>query len=87
MLIIVNMSWGKLILTLSARSLRHPSLGVDLLRVSWRFRSRHWFRQVPFLPVPDRDYLRWRMYTAYGSADAVPPAHDIERYARWAARQ
>jgi hypothetical protein len=81
------MSWGKLILTLTGRSLRHPSLGIDLLRVSWRFRNRHWFRHFPFLPIPDRDYLRWRMYTAYGSADTVPPARDLERYARWAARE
>jgi hypothetical protein len=41
---------------------------------------------MPFLPLPSRDYLRWRMHTAYGDADVVPPAADIERYARWAVR-
>jgi hypothetical protein len=35
--------------------------------------------------VPDREYLAWRMYTAYGDADAVPPVRDIEHYAEWAA--
>lgn len=84
-LIIVNMSWTKLILTLTGRALLHPSLAVDLLRVSWRFRNRHWYRQLPFLPIPDRDYMRWRMYTAYGDSNVVPPANDIEQYARWAA--
>lgn len=71
-------------LTLVRRSLLHPSLGVALLRVNWRFRSRSWYRRPPFLPLPDPEYARWRMYTAYGSADAVPPARDVERYARWA---
>jgi len=78
------MSWVKLSLVLAGRSLRHPSLAGDLLRTGWRFRHRHWYRRPPFLPLPDRDYVRWRMYTAYGSADVVPPADDVERYARWA---
>ena len=77
------MSWLKLITTLTARAIVHPTLAADLLRTAWRFRSRHWYRQAPFLPLPDRDYVRWRMYTAYGSADAIPPATDVERYARW----
>ena len=40
----------------------------------------------PVLPLPPRDYVRWRMYTAYGDYDAVAPAEDVERYARWAVR-
>ncbi|MGI9141072.1 MAG: hypothetical protein ACR2GJ_08190 [Gemmatimonadaceae bacterium] len=39
--------------------------------------------RFPFLPVPDRTYLKWRMHTAYGDHDAVPPARDVERYALW----
>ena len=42
--------------------------------------------RFPFLPLPDREYVRWRMLTAYGDEDAVPPAADIVRYARWAVR-
>ena len=30
--------------------------------------------------------MRWRMHTAYGRDDAVPPADDVVRYARWATR-
>ena len=78
------MSWLKLARTLAFQSLIHPTLGIALLRVSWRFRNRHWYRRFPFLPIPDRQYIQWRMYTAYGDADVVPPALDIERYARWA---
>jgi len=33
--------------------------------------------------IPDRTYLRWRMYTAYASEDAVPPLEDVVRFARW----
>ena len=40
----------------------------------------------PFLPLPARDYVRWRMYTAYGDPDAVPPVEDLIRYAHWAVR-
>lgn len=40
--------------------------------------------RFPFLPIPDAAYVRWRMYTAYGDYDAIPPARDVERYARWA---
>jgi hypothetical protein len=28
--------------------------------------------------------MRWRMHTAYGDYDAVPPAGDVVRFARWA---
>ena len=77
------MPWLRLTLTLALRVLRSPSLAVDLLRVAWRFRARGWYRRPPFLPLPARDYVRWRMYTAYGDYDAVPPAEDVIRYARW----
>ena len=78
------MSWFTLAATLTGRAILHPILAADLLRTAWRFRSRHWYRKAPFLPLPDRDYVRWRMYTAYGTPDAIPPAEDVERYARWA---
>lgn len=80
------MSWSRLLLSLTGRALVHPPTAVALLRVGWRFRRRGWWRRPPFLPVPDRKYLRWRMYTAYGDELAVPPIEDIVRYARWATR-
>jgi hypothetical protein len=75
--------WLRLTLRLALRALRSPSLAVDLLRVAWRFRARGWYRRPPWVPIPSRDYVRWRMYTAYGDYDAVPPAEDVIRYARW----
>lgn len=80
------MRWLKLALALAGQSVRHPTLGVDLVRVGWRFRRRRWYRRFPFLPLPDREYVRWRMETAYGAPDTIPPAEDVTRYARWAVR-
>jgi hypothetical protein len=80
------MRWSRLTLLLALRALRRPATGVALARVAWRFRRRQWWRRFPFLPLPAADYLRWRMYTAYGDSDAVPPAADVERFARWAVR-
>ena len=77
------MGWTRVTLELMLRALRHPALAADLLRVAWRFRARGWYRRFPFLPLPARDYVRWRMHTAYGDHDAVPTAAEIERYARW----
>lgn len=78
-------SWSRLVLALVGRSLLSPSLAIALVRVAWRFRKRGWYKVPPFLPLPPREYVRWRMYTAYGDYDAVAPADDVERYARWAA--
>jgi hypothetical protein len=81
------MGWFRLSLALARRAALRPALAADLLRVAWRFRARRWYRHLPFLPLPSRDYVRWRMYTAYGESDAIPPAADVERYARWVGRQ
>ena len=80
------MRWTRLTLLLALRAIRRPATGAALLRVAWRFRRRHWWRRFPFLPLPATDYVRWRMHTAYGDYDTVPPTDDVERYARWAVR-
>ena len=76
-------SWTSLALTLALRAILRPRLALDLLTAAWAFRRRGWWARAPFLPLPDRTYLRWRMYTAYGDEAAVPPARDVERFARW----
>lgn len=75
--------WGRLVVTLVLRAALRPRLALDLLETAWAFRRRDWLRHPPFLPVPPRDYLRWRMYTAYGDEQAVPPADDVIRFAQW----
>jgi hypothetical protein len=80
-------SWVRLSAVLAWRSVLNPKTGAALLRTGWRFRSRDWYRRFPFVPMPAREYLRWRMYTAYGDEQFVPPANDVVRYARWAVRK
>jgi hypothetical protein len=77
------MSWGSLAARLTLRAAFRPRLALDLLRTAWAFRGRDWWRRPPFLPLPDRPYLRWRMYTAYADESAVPPVEDVVRFARW----
>jgi hypothetical protein len=77
------MSWASLTLRLAGRGLVNPRLALDLARMAWAFRRRRWWARSPFLPLPDRDYLRWRMYTAYADDAAVPPVDDVIRFARW----
>lgn len=76
-------SWTALTGRLALRALVNPRLAVDLVRTGWAFRRRDWWRKPPFLPLPDRTYLRWRMYTAYGDELAVPPLRDVVAFARW----
>ena len=76
-------TWAGLTFGLAGRALITPRLAFDLIRLGWAFPRRSGWRVAPFLPVPDPAYLRWRMYTAYGSEDAVPPIDDIIRFARW----
>ena len=76
-------SWGTLAIRLVGRALINPRLALDLLGVVWAFRRRRWWAAPPFLPLPDQDYLRWRMYTAYGDETAVPPLEEVTRFARW----
>lgn len=76
-------SWYSLAVALGLRALVRPRLALDLLRLAWAFRKRHWYKQFPFMPLPSREYMRWRMHTAYGDEAAVPPTSDVIRFARW----
>ena len=79
-------AWMSLTLRLAVRAAVRPRLALDLVRVVWAFRARGWYRRWPYLPIPPRDYIRWRMYTAYGDETAVPPLEDVVRFARWRRR-
>jgi hypothetical protein len=82
----IRPAWVRLLIALAVRGLLNPRLGVDLLRLVWSFRARDWYRKPPFLPLPPPEYVRWRMFTAYGDEEAVPPADDVVRFARWRRR-
>lgn len=71
---------------IAGRALTRPRLLVSLIRAAWRFRARGWWRRPPFLPLPPREYLVWRMHTAYGPVERAPTVDELSRYIRWANR-
>ena len=75
--------WTALVFALTWRAALDPRVARDLLCLAWAMRARGWFRTPPFLPLPPTEYLRWRMYTAYGDEESLPSAPEVVRYARW----
>lgn len=64
--------------------LRHPDLWATALRQARLLARPGWWRRPPFLPVPDPDYLRFRLLTAYGGdGTAAPDPSDLVAYLRW----
>jgi hypothetical protein len=60
-----------------------PSLwGIAVVQVV-RLARRGWWRRPPFLPVPDREYLRFRLETQYGDPGHPIEPDDIVAYLRW----
>ena len=41
-----------------------------------------WWRRAPYVPRPDREYLEWRVHTAYGDSGS-PSATDVVDYLEW----
>jgi hypothetical protein len=62
--------------------LARPALWPTALRQTLRLARPRWWSRPPFLPVPDRDYLRFRFETQYG-AGGRPDAHDLVAYLEW----
>lgn len=61
---------------------RHPSLWPTAVVQAGRMARPRWWRQAPFLPVPDPDYLRFRLETQYGPV-GEPRPQDLVDYLRW----
>lgn len=63
---------------------RRPDLWAVALVTALRMVPRRWWRRWPPLPVPDPDYWRFRMTTAYGGAgDRAPDPADLVEYLEW----
>jgi len=62
--------------------LRRPDLWWTARRQLRSLIRPRWWARSPFLPLPDRRYVRFRLETAYGSAGA-PCAADVIRYLEW----
>jgi hypothetical protein len=63
-----------------------PQLWATAVRTAARTARPSWWRRPPFVPVPDRDYLRFRMETQYG-APVPPDATDVVSYLEWCRAQ
>ena len=69
-----------------AAVLVRPSLwGIALVQLV-HLAPTGWWRRSPFLPLPDREYLRFRMQTQYGDPDHVAEPQDLVTYLRWCRR-
>ncbi len=79
-------SMNGLIARLTGRALLNPRVALDLVSMAWAFRRRRWWLRAPYLPIPDREYLEWRLHTAYGDELPLPPVEDVMRFARWRRR-
>ena len=67
--------------------IRHPHLLVEAVRAFVAFTPRDWWRHAPYLPVPRRIYLQWRIQTAYGATDADIQSADLIDYLKWRRNQ
>lgn len=63
--------------------LRRPVLWPTAVRQARRTAAPGWWRRAPFLPLPPRDYLRFRMVTQYGETDRPPDPADVLNYLVW----
>ena len=67
--------------------LRRPSLWLEGVRTAVALAPRGWWRRRPFLPLPDRAYMTWRIHTAYGRSRAQMIPRDVLSYLEWRKRQ
>ena len=66
---------------------RHPGDAVVLARAGWRMRRNRWWRQSPFLPMPDQRYWEFRLATALGDPSGGLSAREAVAAAKWALAQ
>ena len=62
---------------------RRPDLWLTALTQALRLAPTGWWRRKPFLPLPDEDYLRFRLQTQYGDPSRSPEPHDLVTYLEW----
>lgn len=62
---------------------KRPDLWMQAVRSLFAFAPAGWWRRFPFVPVPDRDYMAFRRFTAYGSADHPLEASDVIAFLEW----
>lgn len=71
--------WVRAVVAVAAR----PGLWPTALRQVAVLAPTRWWTRAPWLPVPDRNYLRFRMQTAYGDPGRAPEPADVVTYLHW----
>lgn len=61
---------------------RRPGLWTVAAEQVLRLARPGWWRRAPFVPLPDPDYLRFRLETQYGD-DRDPDPQDVVTYLAW----
>jgi hypothetical protein len=61
----------------------HPRLWGTAVRQVLRLAPAGWWRRSPYLPLPDRQYLHFRLVTAYGGQGGAPRPGDVVTYLHW----
>ncbi|HTD50768.1 MAG TPA: hypothetical protein VK771_09220 [Acidimicrobiia bacterium] len=61
-----------------------PHLWWVAARQVMRVARPRWWRRAPFLPLPEPEYVRFRLETAYGEI-VVPRSADLVAYLQWCA--
>ena len=73
-----RLAWSPIVRVL----MRHPRLWWTALRQARAFVPRGWWRRRPFLPLPDRAYLAFRIETHYGTS-GTPEPEQVIAYLGW----
>ena len=63
---------------------RRPDLWRVAVGQAFTLAGPGWWKRPPFLPTPDRDYLRFRLTTAYGDPEANAEPADVITWLEWA---
>lgn len=66
--------------------LLRPHLWKVAVQQGLRLAPRGWWRRAPFLPLPDAEYLHFRLTTMYGGADPEPDPTDVVAWLEWCRR-
>ena len=68
----------------AAPVVRRPDLWLTGLRSARALAPSGWWRRAPFLPVPDRGWLTFRLVTAYGGDGSAPvDGEDLITWLEW----